>query len=72
MTRQAAASVPVDWQVLLGSGADPAAAEQAIAALPGVRTFRRVGYAETTGLHAATGDTQQTTGPGRVLGLPPD
>ena len=72
MTRQAAASAPVDWQVLLGSGADPADAEQAIAALPGVRTFRPVGYADTTGLHAAAGDTQQTTGPGKVLGLPPD
>jgi putative ABC transport system permease protein len=72
MTRQAAASVPVDWQVLLAAGSDPAAAKRVIATVPGVTALRQVGYADTTGLHATTGDTQQSTGTGKVLGLPAD
>jgi putative ABC transport system permease protein len=72
MTRQATASVPVDWQVLLAPGVDTAAAEQVIASVPGVAVQRRVAYADTTGLAATTGQTQQRTGSGKVLGLPSD
>jgi putative ABC transport system permease protein len=71
MTREAAAGVIVDWQVQLSPGADPAAAGRVIASAPGVLRSLPVGYADTTGLSASTGGTVQTTGAGKVLGLPP-
>jgi putative ABC transport system permease protein len=71
MTREAAAGVVVDWQVQLAPGADPAAAGRVIAAAPGVVRSLPVGYADTTGLTASAGGTVQTTGAGKVLGLPP-
>jgi putative ABC transport system permease protein len=70
MTKQAAASVIVDWQVQLAPGTDPASAGRAIAAAPGVVRSLPVSYAPTTGLTASAGGTVQTTGPGQVLGLP--
>lgn len=72
MTRGAVGAVPVDWQVELASGADAASAERTIAATPGVVAERLVGFADTTGFRATTGGSTQTTGPGKVLGLPPD
>jgi putative ABC transport system permease protein len=71
MTRQAIAAVPVDWQVQLTPGADPTQALKQIASAPGVRAALPVGYATTTGFTSKTGGTVQTTGPGKVLGLPP-
>ncbi|GHF57894.1 putative ABC transport system permease protein [Deinococcus metalli] len=75
MTARAAASVPVDWQVLLGPQASAAAAEQAIRAATPVKTLLPVGYADVAALSAVTGPagqtTTQTTGAGKVLGLPP-
>ncbi|GAA5533007.1 ABC transporter permease [Deinococcus aluminii] len=70
MTRRAVASVPVDWQVLLGPGTTRQAAEQAIRAATPVRTLLPVGYADVAGFTASTGGTVQTTGAGKVLGLP--
>jgi putative ABC transport system permease protein len=70
MTRQAAAGVVVDWQVQLTPGANQATAQQTIAAAPGVTASLPVSYASTTGLTASTAGTTQTTGPGKVLGLP--
>jgi len=64
MTRQAAASVPSTAGAAL-PGSDTAAADRAILTTPGVTAQARVGYADTTGLHATTGDTQQSTGAAR-------
>ncbi|TSA79517.1 ABC transporter permease [Deinococcus detaillensis] len=70
MTRRAAASVPVDWQVLLGQNTTPAAAEQAIKAATAIKTLLPVQYADVASFTANTGGTVQTTGAGKVLGLP--
>lgn len=71
MTAGAIAAVPVDWQVELTPGTDVARAEQTIAEAPGVVAEQPIGFADTTGFRATTGGSTQTTGPGKVLGLPP-
>ena len=68
MTKRAAQTVAVDWQVEVQPGGDPNAVLAAVrsrsrAALP-------VGFAQTSGLDATTRGSTQTTGPGVVLGLP--
>jgi len=70
MTRQAIAAVPVDWQVQLTPGANLASSLHTVAATPGVTSAVPVGYAPSPGLLATSGGTVQTTGPGKVLGLP--
>jgi putative ABC transport system permease protein len=76
MTQRAIAGVPVDWQIELRTGADVAAVNTAVAAAASVTDLRAVLYGRSTGLRATTGlagqTTEQTTGPGRVLGLPAD
>ncbi|HYT29890.1 MAG TPA: FtsX-like permease family protein [Actinomycetota bacterium] len=71
MTKEAVVGVPVDWQVQLAPGASPAHAAPVISAAPGVVSSLEVGYGDTTGLRASAGGTVQTTGPGKVVGLPP-
>ncbi|MGZ4150283.1 MAG: FtsX-like permease family protein [Actinomycetota bacterium] len=71
MTEQAVAAVPVDWQVQLAPGADVAKAETTIAKAPGVASAVPVSFAETPGFSAKTSGTLQSTGSGKVLGLPP-
>jgi putative ABC transport system permease protein len=70
MTRQAAAGVPVDWQVQLVQGQDQANTTKVIARTPGVARSAPVGYADVSYLKASTGGTVQTTGHGKVLGIP--
>lgn len=70
MTDRAVAQVVVDWQVQPVTGADAAAVQTALAALPNVRTVEPVNYADVTALTATTGSTTQTTGAAKVLGLP--
>jgi putative ABC transport system permease protein len=72
MARRAVASLPVDWQVLLAIGADPAVVIDAIGNAAHYDSLRQVGYANTDGFAAQTGETSQTTGPGKVLGLEKD
>ncbi|WP_067571739.1 ABC transporter permease [Nocardia acidivorans] len=72
MTARAVRGVAVDWQVQVQPDTDPKAIAQLVGATPGVRLSTPVGFAQTTGLSALTGDTTQTTGPGVVLGLPAD
>lgn len=72
MTRQAIADVPVDWQVQLAPGTDPQAAVAELGRSPGCTAVAQVGYADTPGFEATTGQTTQTTGPGKVLGLDPN
>ena len=71
MTRRAAASVPIDWQVLLGQTTTPAQAENAVRDATAVKTVLKVNYGDVAGFTARTGGTVQTTGAGKVLGLPP-
>lgn len=71
MTDGAIAAVPVDWQVELVPGTDVIRAEQTIARTPGVVAEQPVGFADTPGFRATTEGSTQTTGPGKVLGLPP-
>ena len=75
MTARARAGVPVDWQVLLGGGADQGAVEKAVRTATAIKTVLPVGYADVAGFTATTGGTTQTattqtTGAGKVLGLP--
>ena len=70
MTRRATANVAVDWQVLLAQGASRAAVEQAIRSATPVKALLPVGYADVSSFTAGAGGTVQTTGAGKVLGLP--
>ena len=72
MTRRAVATVPVDWQVQLTPDTAPKTVLAALQQATPVQTTAQVGYAQTAGLEARTGGTVQTTGPGKVLGLPQD
>ncbi len=69
MARRAVAGVPVDWQVLIAPGADVAAVTKAVGEAATTTALAPVGYADSAGFAATTGDTSQMTGPGKVLGL---
>lgn len=71
MTRQAIADVAVDWQVQLAPGGDAPAALAELSRSPGYTQVAQLGFADSPGFEATTGDTVQTTGPGKVLGLDP-
>jgi putative ABC transport system permease protein len=71
MTEQAIADVPVDWQVQLSAGTNPADAIAELTQSPGASNAVPVGYFSTSGFEATTGSTVQTTGAGKVLGLGP-
>jgi putative ABC transport system permease protein len=70
MTHRALARVAVDWQVEVQPGASAAQVLQATRARPAVRTALPVDFAPASGFAATAGGSRQTTGPGRVLGLP--
>lgn len=70
MVRRAVVGVPVDWQVLVAPGASSAIVIETIGKAVRYRALQQVGYADTLGFSALTGDTSQTTGPGKILGLP--
>jgi putative ABC transport system permease protein len=72
MTARAITNVPVDWQVELASGADRAGVEKALTEAGVAQTTRPVEYAKVEGFSATTGDTQQVTGAGQVIGIAPD
>lgn len=72
MTQRAITGVPVDWQIELLPGADQAAIEKALDQAVSPKAVEWVGYANAAGFKARTGQTEQTTGPGKVLGLPID
>jgi putative ABC transport system permease protein len=71
MTDRAIGRVPVDWQVEAQNGAKPADLLAKVKRQPGVTRALPVSFANTPGLKATTGGSTQTTGPGKVLGLPP-
>lgn len=70
MTRRAIERVPLDWQVEAQPGSNPTAVLDTVKAFPGVTRALPVGFADSSGFQATTGGSTQTTGPGRVLGLP--
>ena len=72
MTARAARSVAVDWQIAVQPDANPVTLLDTVTATPQVRVARPVGFAHTSGFTATGGGTTQTTGPGLVLGIPPD
>ena len=72
MTRQVIADVAIDWQVQLTSGVNPQAAIDELTKAPGTTSLAEVGYADTPGFEATTDGTTQTTGAGKVLGIPAD
>lgn len=71
LTARAVSGVPVDWQVELVPGTELQALSRALSASTRIRHIETVGYADTAGLESRTGDTVQTTGPGKVLGIGP-
>ncbi len=71
MTARAIAGVPVDWQIELLPGSDQAAVTGALDKATRHSALASVGYADTAGFKATTGQTEQVTGPGKALGLPP-
>ncbi len=71
MTERAIAGVPVDWQIEIVPGADVAAVTGALDKAAKRTALASVGYADVAGFKATTGQTEQTTGAGKVLGLPP-
>ncbi len=70
MTKEAAAGVPVDWQVQLAQDADLTQSLATTRSASGVLEAQPVGYADAAYLKASTGGTVQTTGQGKVLGIP--
>lgn len=72
MTMQAVGTVPVDWQVQVSPGTNPADALSTTSMVPGVDVALPVGYADASAFSSRTNGTVQTTGAGKVLGLPPE
>ncbi len=70
MTHRAAGSVAVDWQVEVQRNGTPATITKALSAFSGTVKAMPVGFADTKGLTATAGGTTQTTGAGKVLGIP--
>jgi len=68
--RRATAGVDVDWQIQVAPGTSARDALQALR--PPARASRIVGYGEASAFRAASGGTVQTTGAGKVIGLPPE
>lgn len=71
MTERAIAGVPVDWQIMILPGSAPATAADVLDKAVSHTALETVGYADVTGFKAVTGRTEQVTGTGKVLGLPP-
>jgi putative ABC transport system permease protein len=72
MTARATEAIPVDWQIQLVPGTDPNSIIDAAHQAAPVDALEQVGYADVPGFTASTGGTVQTTGAGKVVGLPPD
>jgi putative ABC transport system permease protein len=70
MTKEAAAGVPVDWQVQLSQDADLMQSILTIKNSRGAAEAQPVGYADIAYLRSSTGGTLQTTGQGKALGIP--
>ncbi|WP_030441472.1 FtsX-like permease family protein [Actinoplanes subtropicus] len=73
LTLRAAARVPVDWQVQVTPGSDPAVTATALRDIPGLLRFRAVDYAKVPGLSSVSADGgTRTTGAAYVVSVPDD
>ncbi|HEY2197635.1 MAG TPA: FtsX-like permease family protein [Mycobacterium sp.] len=72
MTARAVASVSVDWQVEVQPNAQPSTVVDTMQFAPSVNAALPVGFANSAGFVAQTSGSTQTTGPGIVLGIPPN
>ena len=72
LTLRAAGRVPVDWQVQVTPGSDPAAARTALQGVPGLIGARAVDYAKVPGLQSISATGTRTTGTAYVVSLPAD
>jgi putative ABC transport system permease protein len=70
MTKEAAAGVPVDWQVQLSQDADLMQSVLTIKNFRGIAEAQPIGYSDIVYLRSSTGGTVQTTGQGKALGIP--
>jgi putative ABC transport system permease protein len=70
MTARAASTVPVDWQVQLVPGVEGQTIISEIKKATLTTGLESVNYADVTGFSAITNGTEQTTGKGKVLGIP--
>jgi putative ABC transport system permease protein len=73
MTRRATQGVAVDWQVAVQPNPTGGGAGRVLGDVqhdPNTRAALPVGFADAPGFQASTGGTTQTTGAGRVLGIP--
>ncbi|HEV7594696.1 MAG TPA: ABC transporter permease [Gemmatimonadaceae bacterium] len=76
MTRRAVGDVPIDWQIELTRGANMDSVVQQLNQTVTMRALDSIGYADVSGFTAKSGGntlggTTQTTGEGKVLGVPP-
>src|ERR1700738_4248521 len=71
MTRQVTAGINVDWQGQLNHGGGPAPVRAAIEAATPVTVIKPVYYADVAGFESTQQSSTQTTGAGKVVGLPP-
>ncbi len=72
LTLRAASRVPVDWQVQVTPGSDPAQARKALSSIRGLTGFRAVDYAKVPGLQATSTAGTHTTGAAYVVSVPAD
>ncbi len=72
LTNRAAARIPVDWQVQVTAGGDPAAVAAALNAVPDLIGQRPVDYAKVPGLRATSTSGTRTTGAAYVVAIPSD
>ena len=70
MTQRAIQRVPVDWQVEGRNGVSAARLLAQVRHQPGVERALPVSFAGASGFSARTGGSTQTTGAGRILGMP--
>jgi len=70
MTRRSVQAVAIDWQVEGSATASKDSVAKAVARNPHVVASRTVDFAPTSGLSATIAGSQQSTGPGMVLGIP--
>jgi putative ABC transport system permease protein len=71
VSRHAAADLDIDWQVRLNPPVGPQSALDGMDPSPGVVAHQTVGYGDALGFQTESGETVQTTGAGKVVGMPP-
>lgn len=70
MTQRALATLTTDLQIQLNSGVDPRQASKTVSDAQPVRSVAEVGYGNVAAFEFQADGTTQTTGTGKVVGLP--